>query len=91
VSQKSISLTMAGSGVQHAARIVDPEAGGSLRDIGRDYLTKATKVTSVLGPSGLRPSWARFVQSRVRHQPIFSQFARAPPVGHHDWPLIFGQ
>jgi hypothetical protein len=91
VSQKLISLTMAGSGVQRAARVVDPEAGGSLRDFGRDHRTKAAKVTSVLEPSGLRPSWTRFVRSRVLHQPTFSRFARAPPVGHHDWPLIFGQ
>jgi len=40
-------LMMAGSCFRRAAR--HPQAG-TLRDIGRSYLTKATKVTSMLEP-----------------------------------------
>jgi hypothetical protein len=38
---------MARSCFQRAARAVHPKAGVLLRNIGRDFLMKATKVTSV--------------------------------------------
>ena len=40
-------LMMAGTCFQRAAR---HRQAGTLRNIGRDYLTKATKVTSILEP-----------------------------------------
>jgi hypothetical protein len=59
MSRKSIStsagepsffyLMMADGCFRRAASMVHPEIGGTLRTIGRDYLVKATKVTSELG------------------------------------------
>jgi hypothetical protein len=43
-------LMMADSCFQRAAGTVDPRASDALRDIGRDYLMKASEVTSVLEP-----------------------------------------
>jgi hypothetical protein len=60
MSRKSIStsagepsffyLMLADGCFRRAASMVHPEMGGTLRNIGRDYLMKATKVTSELGP-----------------------------------------
>jgi hypothetical protein len=41
-------LMMAESCFQRAASTRNPKAGGTLRDIGRDYLAKASDVASVL-------------------------------------------
>jgi hypothetical protein len=42
-------LLMADSCFQRAANIANPGASNALRDIGRDYLVKATEVTSSAG------------------------------------------
>jgi hypothetical protein len=47
-------LLMAESCFRRATTTVHPESGGALREIGRDYLMKATKVTSVLAPQPLQ-------------------------------------
>ncbi len=52
-------LMMAGSCFQRAARAVDPKAGATLRNIGRDYLMKATKVTSVFKTPIAADRWRR--------------------------------
>jgi hypothetical protein len=43
-------LMMAESCFQRAASTRNPKACGTLRDIGRDYLAKASEVASVLEP-----------------------------------------
>lgn len=43
-------LMMAGSCFRRASRARRPEAGSWLRTVGRDYLIKATEVTSALEP-----------------------------------------
>jgi hypothetical protein len=43
-------LMLADGCFRRAASMVQPEMGGTLRNIGRDYLMKATKVTSELEP-----------------------------------------
>ncbi len=53
-------LMMAGSCFQRAARAVHPKAGATLRNIGCDYLTKATKVSSVFDPRSIAADrWRR--------------------------------
>jgi hypothetical protein len=47
-------LMMARGCFQRAERAVHPKASAALRNIGRDYLTKATKVTSVFEPRPLQ-------------------------------------
>jgi hypothetical protein len=58
-------LMMARGCFQRAGRAVHPNAGAVLRNIARDYLTKATKVTSVFESQSLanagRPSRDREV------------------------------
>jgi hypothetical protein len=44
-------LMMAGSCFRRSASARHPQAGGLLRRIGREYLMKAAKVTSALGPT----------------------------------------
>jgi hypothetical protein len=47
-------LMMAESCFQRAVRTRHPQAGGTLLEIGRDYLAKATDVDSVLGSQPAR-------------------------------------
>jgi hypothetical protein len=55
-------LIMADSCFRRAASTVHPEAGRALRDIGRDYLMRARRVTSQLEPT----KWLTTTQHRVR-------------------------
>ena len=48
--EPSFFYLMMADGCFRRAASMHPEIGGTLRNIGRDYLMKATKVTSELGP-----------------------------------------
>ena len=50
-------LMMAESCFQRAASTRHPKACGTLRDIGRDYLAKASDVASTLAPQSSTPAY----------------------------------